>query len=59
MAQKKKAKKDAKKEIKQKGYKKPTQTHWGRILILVLTAAMALVSVAMLIYYIVILATNV
>ena len=59
MAQKKKAKKDAKKEIKQKGYKNPTQTHWGRILILVLTAAMALVSVAMLIYYKVIIATNV
>lgn len=50
MAQNKKIKKEEKK----KGYKNPAKTQWGRILILILTAAMALVSVAMLIYYIVI-----
>ncbi len=46
-------------ELKKKGYKNPAKTSWGRILILVLAAAMALVSVAMLIYYIVIMVRGV
>ncbi|MDE5546193.1 MAG: hypothetical protein K2M84_03420 [Anaeroplasmataceae bacterium] len=59
MAQNKKTKKQAKKELKKKGYKNPTDTHWGKIIILVLTAAMALASVATLIYYIVVLSKRV
>ncbi|MDE6047361.1 MAG: hypothetical protein K2M08_04325 [Anaeroplasmataceae bacterium] len=59
MAQNKKTKKQAKKELKKKGYKNPTDTHWGKIIILILTAAMALASVATLIYYIVVLAKRV
>ena len=58
MAQNKK-KKQAKKELKKKGYQNPTDTHWGKIIILILTAAMALASVATLIYYIVVLAKRV
>lgn len=59
MAQNKNVKKQNKKELKKKGYKNPTDTHWGKIIILVLTAAMALASVATLIYYIVVLSTRV
>ncbi|MDE5715631.1 MAG: hypothetical protein K2I42_05810 [Anaeroplasmataceae bacterium] len=59
MAKNKNTKKQEKKELKKKGYKNPAQTSWGRILILILAASMALVSVAMLIYYIVIIATGV
>ncbi|MDE7263873.1 MAG: hypothetical protein K2N64_04355 [Anaeroplasmataceae bacterium] len=60
MAQNKNKKsKQAKNELKKKGYKNPTDTHWGKIIILILTAAMALASVATLIYYIVILAQKV
>lgn len=47
------------KEEKKKGYKNPTKTVWGRVLILILAASMALVSVALLIYYIVIINTKV
>lgn len=47
-------KKESEKDLKKKGYKNPAKTAWGKILILILTAAMALASVAMLIYYIVI-----
>ncbi|HIT49969.1 MAG TPA: hypothetical protein IAD46_02975 [Candidatus Pelethenecus faecipullorum] len=50
-------KKDTK--IQSNNYKNPTKTPIGKILILILTAAMALVSVALLIYYIVISITNV
>ena len=54
-----KNKKQAKKELKKKGYQNPTDTHWGKIIILILTAAMALASVATLIYYIVVLSRRV
>lgn len=54
MAQNKNTKKQEKKELKKKGYQNPTDTHWGKIIILILTAAMVLASVATLIYYIVI-----
>lgn len=53
MAQNKNTKKQEKKELKKKGYQNPTDTHWGKIIILILTVAMALASVATLIYYIV------
>ncbi|MDE6945692.1 MAG: hypothetical protein K2P14_00770 [Anaeroplasmataceae bacterium] len=59
MVKNKDIKKQAKKEAKKKGYKNPTDTHWGRIIILVLTAAMALASVATLIYYIVVMTRSV
>lgn len=60
MAQNKNKKsKQSKNELKKKGYQNPTDTHWGKIIILILTAAMALASVATLIYYIVILAQKV
>lgn len=55
MAQNKKTKREAKKELKKKGYQNPTDTHWGKIIILILTMAMALASVATLIYYVVVL----
>ena len=48
-----------KKELKKKGYKNPTDTNWGKIIILILTMAMALASVATLIYYIVVNVTRV
>lgn len=48
-----KNKKQAKKELKKKGYKNPSDTSWGKIIILILTAAMALASIATLIYYII------
>lgn len=59
MAQNKNTKKAKKDELKKKGYKNPAKTSWGKILILVLAASMALVSVAMLIYYIVKMVTGV
>lgn len=59
MAQNKNTKKQEKKELKKKGYQNPTDTHWGKIIILILTVAMALASVATLIYYIVVNATQV
>lgn len=59
MAQNKNTKKQEKKELKKKGYQNPTDTHWGKIIILILTVAMALASVATLIYYIVKAATSV
>ena len=52
-------KKQNKKELKKKGYKNPTDTNWGKIIILILTMAMALASVATLIYYIVVNVTRV
>ena len=58
MAQNKNIKKQNKKELK-KGYKNPTDTNWGKIIILILTMAMALASVATLIYYIVVNVTRV
>ncbi len=48
-----KNKKQEKKELKKKGYKNPSDTSWGKIIILILTAAMALASVVSLIYMIV------
>lgn len=48
-----------KKEIKKKAYKNPASTNWGKILIAVLTLAMVAASFAMLIYYIVKIATGV
>ena len=59
MAQNKKTKKQNKKELKKKGYKNPSDTNWGKIIILILTMAMALASVATLIYYIVVNASRV
>ena len=59
MAQNKNIKKQNKKELKKKGYKNPTDTNWGKIIILILTMAMALASVATLIYYIVVNVTRV
>lgn len=53
MAQNNKSKKQMKKELKKKGYKNPSDTSWGKIIILVLTIAMALASFVTLIYYIV------
>lgn len=54
-----KNKKQSKKELKKKGYQNPTDTNLGKIIILILTAAMALASVATLIYYIVVLSKRV
>lgn len=48
-----------KKEIKKKAYKNPASTNWGKILIAVLTLAMVAASFAMLIYYIIKIATGV
>lgn len=59
MARNKNTKKQSKKELKKKGYQNPTDTNWGKIIILILTMAMALASVATLIYYIVVLAKRV
>ena len=47
-----------KKEIK-KAYKNPASTNWGKILIAVLTLAMVTASFAMLVYYIIKMATGV
>lgn len=48
-----------KKDEKKKGYKNPAKTQWGKVLILVLALAMVVVSIAMLIYYIVVLSKRV
>ena len=60
MAQNKSKKKVEQKKVEpQKVYKNPTDSRWGHILILILAISMSLVSVGVLIYYIVKLATTV
>ncbi len=55
MAQNKSRKKVEQKKV----YKNPADSRWGHILILILAISMSLVSVGVLIYYIVKLATTV
>lgn len=59
MAEKKKKKKVNNKKEPKKTFKNPVKTSWGKILVLILVMAMALVSFAMLIYYIVTMASSV
>ena len=47
------------KKVTKKAYKNPASTSWGKILIAVLTLAMVAASFAMLIYYIVQVASKV
>lgn len=55
----KKKETDKVKGKKTESFKNPAKTSWGRLLILILTGAMALVSFALLIYYIVIMVKSV
>lgn len=46
-------------KVTKKAYRNPASTNWGKILIAVLTLAMVAASFAMLVYYIVKIATGV